>query len=165
MGEPTMVYEAARTQFKALAKLSAELNKASDRYTEELKSIEATLQGLKLGLECFLGEAFEESEWQSRDTDNENQLSEIIVEHYFTELRLGFGKYRNEWRLLVREFEVIGDPQRRETHSAVQLDQRPLLEEARDVRIAAAEHLPKLLARLEKEGQRKLESLKKVTDQ
>ena len=163
MGEP-MVYEAARPHFKALAKLSAELNKASDRYTEELKSIEAELQKSKLGLECFLRQNFEESEWQIRDTDIENRDGEIITEHYFTELRLGFGRCRHEWRLLVREYEIIGNPQERETWSWVQVDQRPLLDEARDVRIAVAEHIPILLATLEKEAQKKLDTLKKVTD-
>lgn len=158
MGEP-MVYEAARPHFKALAKLSDELNKASDRYTEELKSIEAKLQGLKLGLECFLNVSSEVSDWQTRYTETD------IKERYYTDLRLGFGRHRNEWRLLVREFETTGDPQREETWSEVQVDQRPLLDEARDVRIAAAEHLPILLDRLEKEGQGKLESLKKVTDE
>jgi len=162
MEESTMVVERARPLIKALAKVSADLNEASDRYTEELKTIEAELEKLNIGIEVCLDRVLKETDWKEEEDD------EGHVEKCFRAWYLGYDKHQEglsrRWRLLVYEYRVTGSPEERSTYTHTLVDKTPLLDTSRDLRIASADHIIKLLEKIESEAKKKTETLRKVSD-
>lgn len=162
MEESTMVKEAARPHLKVLANLATQLNEASDRFTEELKAIEADLARLNLGIEVVLGDALavtdlEEEELEGRD-------GEWYTETYRSRQHLGYGKHDGAWEILLLEYRTAYDDTGQMKVSEKLLRKTPLLEASRDLRIAAARQILDLLALIEETAKRKLAALKKVSD-
>jgi len=140
VGDPVIVLESARDQLQKLAPLAQELNTASDAFTEELRTIEAELVKLNLGIEVTvnapLGSAYN---------------------------AIRFGRKRNgDWALLATALLAT------RTGGPLPLgpvpEMIPLLEAPRDVRIAAADHIEALLSLIAAEAKKKIDSLNKAID-
>ncbi len=161
-----MVMEKVRSRLDNLSKLAPQLNKATGLYVDELKEIEARLQGLNLGLEIEL------SEWlQTGTPKSEYNDDEEITGVFYSAWTLGFGKWdighgKGIWRILVRKFRVPQTPVGTYPHPTEIVEENitPLLEASRDLRIAAAEQIPALLKKIEEAVKGKIETLGKVSD-
>ncbi len=152
-----MVLESAKPRLKKLTKTADRLNKASDRYTEELKTIEAELNALNLGLECVLPIAIQESPRQTQFNDQFEPVGEYQISHF-----LGYGKHRADWGFLVFEYRecLDGDKVYRDILCLTTL----LLYSSRELRLASADHLLNLLDLLNEKAEEKSSSLEKVSD-
>ncbi len=157
--ESTMTLESARPHLKNLAKVAASLNEASDKYTEELKTIEAELKKLNLGIEVCLNTAFVEGDWEEGEEDDEGRC-----ETYYPAWFLGYGKHVSQWKLLVHRYKVTGSPGGQGSETYTLVIKTPLLDASRDLRIASANHITALLAKIEEEAKQKTEVLRKVGD-
>ncbi len=153
MEESTMVLERARSHLEALAKVSAELNEASDKYTEELKAIDARLKELNVGIEIRLGIPMARTDWQEEE-DRETE----VTKRSRTDWHLGYGKHGSTWSLLVYEYCVEQDG----TQTLV--SKTPLLDASRDLRIDSADDIMSLLAEIGRVAKEKTEALRNVTD-
>ena len=161
MGEPAMVQESARPHLKALSKLAADLNQASDRYTEELKAIEAELNSLNLGLELTLSGPISESDLQVNEWEDYGELRSLT---FYDCWYLAYGKHRGDWHLLVRKYRVTTDDSGKNTISEKAIETLLLLQASRDLRMASAGRILDLLAALQEEAKEKIAALKKVSD-
>jgi len=162
MEESNMVIEKVRSRLDNLSKLAPQLNKATDLYMGELKEIEEELNKLNLGTEIEL------NKWIK--TDNPKSEYNDFGEPsgvFYSAWTLGYGKYRRgDWCIFIREYQ---GPQAPAGLSPVPTDiveekTTPLLEASRDLRIAAAEHIPDLLKTIEDAVKGKIETLGKVSD-
>ena len=148
MQDPVFVLESARRRLNELAPLAQELNAASDRFTKDLRAIESELVKFNLGVEVTLGYSLDGPELP--DDAGPNDCAE---NHY-----LGFGRHGRRWTLLARLIrKTVSDDE--------YLEEVPLLEAPRDLRIAAAEQIDALLDLIAKEARKKIDSLNKVTDE
>lgn len=161
MGEPAMVLEAARERLKKLGPLATRLNRASDRYTEELKTIEAELNALNLGL-CVT----EDNEpllvsTAREETNDQGQVTGVYqIAHY-----LAYERHNNDWKLVVhREKEWMQGENCDDVSHWTREDTTPLLECSREIRLASADHILTLLAHLHVKAEEKIASLQKVMD-
>jgi hypothetical protein len=153
--ESVMVLENSRPTLQALSQLAPQLNKATDLYVDELKEIEASLNKLNLGVTVELNEWF-----YTENTKTEWNDDGEIIGDFYTAWTIGYGKdNRDAWCLLVREYKVSAA-----TDDSVEQHSAPLLQVSRDLRIAAAKHIPDLLKEIEAEVKEKIETLAKVSD-
>src|SRR5438552_7955491 len=134
MREESMVLESARRHLATLGPLAKQLNEASDAFTEELKAIEAELNNLNLGVEVTLDDSPLSRGDLKEDFDDGTQesLGSYRLNHY-----LGYGRYAEDWGLLVRTFLDYEDRDGEVIRSVFQYD-KPLVRASRDLRIAAA---------------------------
>lgn len=159
MEESAMVYESARPHLNKLAAIAQELNAASDAFTEELKGIERDLAKLNVGIEVEVG-------LKNGDT----RVDPDDGRPYETRWLLGYKKLGDEWRVAVTEY-VIYNPNAPENvidRSARPewrlVNEKPLLQASRELRIAAADKVEELLAAITKAAAERVASLRKVTD-
>lgn len=150
MKEPAMVLESARRQLKQLAPLAEQLNAASDLFTGELKTIEAELKSLGLGVDVTLLDPPLAEDWPV-GTGDEDSPTEQTVSY------LAYGRGNGGWRILVRTFREYDD-------ARTLRKEEPLIEASREMRVAAAELIEPLLTLLSAEVTKKLDSLDEVTD-
>lgn len=159
-----MVKEHVRSRLDTLSDLASQLNKASDKYTAELKAIEAKLLSLNLGLEVVLSLPIKELPWEIRAFSAGDD--EVSWRRYKTKFHLGYAKHKDEvWRLVIRKYEVVEAAALMEDEIGETLiNEIPLLEASRELRIAAADQIPDLLRVLEETTTETLDALKKVSD-
>lgn len=158
MKEPVMVLKSARRRVAELAPLAQELNAGSDVFTQELKTLDADLGKLGLGVDVtLLNHALAEA-WPV-DGEEEGQPPDQLVSY------LAFGRLRGSWRILVRTFSEWDDPNSASgpRERALQ-EEEPLVDASRELRIAAAEQIESLLELLSKETKEKVASLNNVID-
>ncbi len=163
--ESTMTLESARPLLKTLAKVSADLNEASDRYTEELKTIEAELEKMNIGIEVWLDHALKETDWE--EEEKETPQGDEYVKEYFHAWYLGYGKHQGQWRLLLYQYRQTPKPgwaKEAGMYEDTLVDKAPLLDSSRDLRVASADHITDLLAKIGEEAKHKTEALRKVSD-
>ena len=156
-----MVMEKARPRLDALSKLAPQLNKTTDLYMDELKEIEEELNKLNLGTEIELRKWIQTGNSKSGYNDDGEPTGA-----YYSAWTLGYGKSsRGHWCILVREYSLPGSPGGYPEPALItEEDTTPLLEASRDLRIAAADYIPNLLAEIEKAVKGKIETLQKVSD-
>ncbi|HXQ22300.1 MAG TPA: hypothetical protein VN812_11550 [Candidatus Acidoferrales bacterium] len=147
-----------RSRLSELQPIAAELNKASDAFTVELKTLEADLSTLNIGIEVELPEPF----YVEHAQHEYDQHSEEISRSFVPEYRLVYGKIVNHWRIAVRclERESVWNGKDR----YVQTWDRPLVDASRELRIAAVEHIGTLIDAIAVAAKEKLATVKKVTD-
>lgn len=117
------------TSLKQLSSLSKSLNEASDELSKQISAIESALNEFKLGIWAWVKEpVLSESELSDPD---EKGLQFLFNYHH----RLGYGKHKGKWGLLVSHGWEEGDE-----------EQVVFLRDAsRDVRIRAMSKIPDLL--------------------
>jgi hypothetical protein len=114
-----------------LARLSRELNEASDALSEQIAEVESALNELKLGVRAYV-----------KIRSNTSVVAEVEV----TDAQyLGYAKCRGKWCLTL----VDSSDQFPDRDSEI-----PLREASREDRIAAVEKLPSLIRKLENETKR-----------
>jgi len=151
-----MVMEKVRPRLNTLSKLAPQLNKTTDLYMDELKEIEDKLQKLNLGIEV-----------EDKVIQKGNRFTEVDADQeptgisFYSVWMLGYGRssISREWCLFVREYTVYSDDR-----GWCEAQTVPLLNASRNLRIAAADKIPALLEKIEKEVKGKIETLQKVTD-
>jgi hypothetical protein len=146
-----------RKQLDELAPLSAELNTASDGFTETLKAVEADLAKLNLGLEVEYNRPIIEGEVKEEQDENG-----IVARKVKRLVFLGYGATGNGWGLQARHYRMAFLPD--DQMEYVQERVRTLVNSPRAIRIAAAEHLSGLLQALQEEATRRLETLKRLSE-
>jgi hypothetical protein len=151
-----MVLKESRFHLQSLSQLSPQLNEATDRYMVELKTIEAELQAMNLGIPVELSPSF----WKSIEFEDVEDESETnTVEMYWF---LAYGRIdASHWGFIVRKKKVQLENWGQEY---VLCEEKPLLKVSRDIRIQAAEKIPALLHALEEQVKEKIETINKVSD-
>jgi hypothetical protein len=116
---------------KDLARLSRELNEASDALSDEIAEVESALNELKLGVRAYV---------------KVRSNTSVVAEREVTDAQyLGYAKCRGKWCLtLVDSSDEFPDRD----------SEVPLREASREDRIAAVEKLPSLIRKLENETKR-----------
>ncbi|MBA3578976.1 MAG: hypothetical protein H0W42_03225 [Gemmatimonadaceae bacterium] len=114
---------------RELARLSKDLNKASDALSEQITHVEAALNELKLGIDAWVTVV-------TYVTQSDNGLPLHETEY------LGYGKHKGKWSLLYQT-EVDEFPE--ESGYKVPLRDAPRVD-----RIRAVDKLPDLVQALEK---------------
>jgi hypothetical protein len=117
---------------KDLARLSRELNEASDALSEQIAQVESALNELKLGVRAYV---------KIRSNTSQTASGEIT-----TALFLGYAKCRGKWCLTLVDSNDQFFP---EDDTEI-----PLREASRGDRIDAVEKLPDLIRKLEAETRR-----------
>lgn len=123
-----IVFSTNDDQFKRLKNLGKLLSHESDALTNTLKEIEKELNALGLGIDCWTEGAFLN---ESMPLDDGSSLTAYY--------RLGYGRYKRSWGLLVHEGVEETD---------VNQETYPLVDAKRHVRVAAVNELPKLINEL-----------------
>jgi hypothetical protein len=148
-----MTLESARPHLAALATLAQKLNTETDKFTEELKAIEAKLQALSIGLDVTV-------ERPIKDTDvHEEPGPDQKARRLDMAWRLGYGRAEQGWRILVRSYVREFDEDGYVLREALQ-DTTPLLQSSRELRLSAASRINDLLEMLVVTAKRDLESIK-----
>lgn len=149
-----------RNRLAALEPVAAELNSASDAFSEELKQVEGELRKLNVGVDVTLRPAFHSERPEMIETGEHRH-----VELRWTDSFLAYGKVGNLWRILVRQEFVFMDPGSM-TQDTPELpgEERPLLESPRELRLAAAEKIGALLDLITEEAKKKTEAVKQILD-
>jgi len=159
MGDSTMVLESTRPHLKKLAVAADRLNKASDRYTDELKAIEAELAEIKLGIEYRAKDPFFYEDTYQIENPEEGTACRFD-DAYF----LAYGRYGDKWRLMVskyrRDIDEDGDIGGDETF----ISQFPLVDASRRLRVKAATTLSGFLQELTEAAEQAIASLDRVSD-
>jgi hypothetical protein len=158
MEAPAVVLKSARLELEILSTMSTKLNQVSDAYTKELQEIEAELGKLNVGLEVELGETLLAGELEE-DLDEDG----IVKARYRLNRYLAYAREAREWRLVARVRREYESDEGEITRSVL-LEQVPLVETSREVRLAAAGQILKLLQEITKEAKTKLRSLSEVID-
>lgn len=159
MEESIMVLEESRPLLASLATLAPQLNESTDRFMAEVKTVEEELQRLNLGVDVECDVYFEHS-MPLQDTPVEGADEAEHAQRYFFAWHLAFGRAHDKWRMLVKHYRVDGGFENPQAWTL--LDTTPLREASRDLRIAAAEHIPDLLKEIEKRVKEKIAALNKV---
>ena len=155
-----MTLEVIRQQLRNLAPLAEEINAASDIFTDELRVLEAELNELNLGVDVTL-------EPPLIPEDDRNEEDGFTFTSPYT--CLAYARYGTEWRIVLRA--PAGSRKTQESSGAVgskvtsSTGMKPLLEASRELRIAAAGRIGELIALIETESRRQLESLNAAADQ
>jgi len=160
MGESRMVLEAARHHLATLGPLAEQLNEASNAFTEELKTIEAELNKLNLGLAVTLDKPLIVGDLEEEVDEQRDE----VIGRYRMNPYLGYVRHRQEWKLVVRifcEYEDYSGGVR----NSVSKHETPLLTASRELRMAAAEQIETLLQVIADQAKTKLTALTKVIDQ
>lgn len=148
-----------RKQLDELAPLGAELKKASDTFRNSLKEVEEELAKLNLGLEVEYNRPIVEGEVRE-EQDEQGTVTRKVKRLVF----LGYGTNTGSgWGLQARHYRIVFMPD--DQMEYVQERVRTLVNSPPAIRMAAAEHLPGLLQALQEEASKRLESLKRVTDE
>lgn len=156
MQESAMVLNSARRYLSKLAPIAEELNRASDAFTDELRTIESELGKLNLGVEVSLRTSFYLGQGEEEETSGgEFQL-------YFPDHYLAYGRHGDDWRILVHTYKRFHP--RHDRNDAELIDITPLVGCSREIRVASAAHVEALLQAVEKAAIEKVDSLKKVID-
>ena len=171
-------------RFNSLARVAKELNTISDEVTDRLRAVEERLKAVGLGVEAELPERLSAIENVTDDEeilhditlieDAEEQgvhITEDVQGWSGVEARLGYRKLTGSWRLVVRSYECLwvlppGDHPENGTFNPVRRtlsSERPLLDCSRDIRLAAATQIEKLLAALEQAAQKRIARLQQAT--
>jgi len=116
---------------KDLARLSRELNEASDALSEQIAQVESALNELKLGVRAYV---------KIRSNTSQTANGEVTSAQY-----LGYAKSRGKWCL------TLVDSTDEFPEDATEI---PLREAPRGDRIGAVEKLPDLVRKLESETRR-----------
>ena len=157
MEESKMVLEPAREILKKIYQSAARLNEASDQFSQELRTIEQELNEARPGLDfTYRGRYLMVSDAWSEEDDRGEMAGTFRTVHY-----LAYGKHRDAWKLLVREYiEKVADDEAED----VLTDTVPLLDASRDLRIEAAELILEFLTSLWEKSEKKIASVEKVKD-
>ena len=158
MEEPTVVLKSARLELEILSTMSSKLNQASDAYSHELGAIEVELIKLNVGLEVELNTSLLEGELEE-DVDEDG----IVKARYRLNRYLAYARQHNNWRLVVRLRREYENDDGEITRSVL-LEQHPLVETSREVRLAAAGQILPLLQAITKDAKTKLSALNEVID-
>jgi hypothetical protein len=153
-------------RLSSLGLVADELNRVSDEATASLRSLEASLARMNLGVSAWTGEPFcFEHEPDLDDAGEEYSIYSGV------QYALGYCKIGSAWRLAVspiaskwacrpgEEPEVGSD----ETDLRVYgFSPIPLLDTAREVRFAAIAHLPELLSAIEESARDRIVSIRRA---
>lgn len=155
-----MVFNEVQPQLAELAAVAGELNAVTDGYTNELRQLEAELSKINLGLEVRLQKSF----WSDADSFEVESIGHGPRE--IDSAYLAYGRHGQQWRILVN---IVRVTEEMDEGNVVERNiddhgYRPLLDCTRELRLAAADHLPLLLTTIADTARSKVASLKKVTD-
>jgi hypothetical protein len=142
--EGDAVAEADLSQSLAVFESAAQrLNQASDSLNDILSTMEKRLATANAGIEAWGGRALTSSDAEGS----------VRGQTEWVEQRLGFAKLNGKWCLAVKGLRIVtgffeGDTSMPYQNEYVADEPSPLLNAARDVRIAALRELPNLIAAL-----------------
>jgi len=156
-----MVLKGVMPKLAALKELAAELNDVSDAFTEELKRVEAELNEMRIGLDVELDDFIWKGNVEHCEGDHPSGERHEWTTQNATVLAFGQDRFGN-WRLLAREYvcSTRNDPD----GEWQQTGERPLLESPREIRLAAAGHVGKLLDKIAEEGKKKATALRSAVE-
>jgi hypothetical protein len=149
----TMVLKESRPHLKKLAELAPRLNEATDRYMDELKTIESELARLNIGI-AVQGRTI--SETADREGENGTRYAFASCIEYD---RLDSGK----WGFVIRRYQVMDQNEYGNWETWIELETTPIFQASRDMRLAAAEHIPALLETLIEVTEQKIDAVDKVS--
>jgi hypothetical protein len=164
-----MVLNEVQPKLSTLKPLARELNEASDAFTQELKAIEDELGALGLGVEAESG-PIATSVVMDDDTPDPTSAVRLGRVTY-----LAYGRDSHGWALFVRRYRLVspdslngGAPIVSAIQTALGVKVKALestqrlLSASRDLRLAAANHIPALLDNLAEAARVSLQAVKKV---
>jgi len=134
-----------QTDFKALSKISAELNTASDQLTKSVAILDGALKKLNVGLTVWVN-------FRSRGDDDQPQFYDID--------QIGYCKVNGTWGLALRH--IWGD----ESHDCWEREEGPWLfnDASRELRVPSVDKIPEVIAELTKEALKTTERVQKKTE-
>lgn len=168
------------SRLSSLDAVASELNSLSDSASLHIRALEERLAQMQLGVDVTLNHSLLtvqveiNAEEIEADWEGKHEVRVILD-------LLAFGRYRDGWRFLVRNFERFYLlPCARFTLGAVRatlrpgtfeneifdvqswgpISEKPLSDCSRDVRLAALELIPKLLDLIEKEARKRIADIK-----
>lgn len=142
-----------------LAQTAQTLNRESDSINALIERFEETLRKLNVGLEVWVTDpSLRREHWTEENDEGE------VVERGTREDELGFAKYPDEWRLVIRTAAYREHPDGRwelvnTGHYTPLLKYMPLLQASRDIRIKALALFPALLKELKREADAALRAI------
>jgi hypothetical protein len=148
-----------------LEPLSKRLKAAQDQLNKSLQTIQDRLNALAIGVEVWVDDPIEETDW-SEVLDRNNEPS---GEREFLITELGYGRRGDAWALLVRTRRIVA-PNGGSEIDWQYLDNsapRPLLNASRNVRAGAVRLIPRLIDALKEQAQAIIgivEDAKKIAD-
>jgi hypothetical protein len=154
--------EDAHERLLALSKVANELNRVSDEFSQRLRDIEARIESLNLGVTVYLDEPLDEI----TITGSLGEAGEdgVSGDQYF----LGYGRFGGRWRILVQTYHSVW-PDTEEDDATPggdfeecreYVDEKPLLDSSRDIRLAAVAQIGRLLEQIEREAKSRIETLR-----
>jgi hypothetical protein len=153
-----MVLAESKAALTALSQLAPRFNAATDALMSELREIEATLEKLKIGLPC---ELTTEPIYVRGDEEEEDESGEMVTYRYAS--RVAYERLTAGWGLTVKDYRG-----RRNANGGygdwTLIFTTPLLNSAREMRIAAAPLVPALLDLLVETTAQSLHLLTTVAD-
>ena len=160
-----------------LEPLSKQLNAATDEFNEALRTIEGTINALALGVEAWLDGPDQllgrrvQNTWCELDgqvvrewSDDDAQF--IKESRSFQVQELGYGRLGDGWVLLVRsrrglEVKNAGGWEVEESAWS-DIERKPLLHAARQIRVKAVDLIPDLIAKLRSEASTVISAVEKA---
>jgi len=163
-----MAADAARTSvdmgdIKNLEPLSKRLNAATNELNQALQTIQDKLNAMAVGIEVWLVDRLEESDWN----DITDTYNEPTGERQFFVQELGYGRFGDGWALIVRERRCVENSSGESTWYDSGAPDKPLLKAPRNIRIAAVPLIPKLIDEIERAATSallRIEQAKKIAD-
>ena len=123
--------------FSRLESLSAHLNQASDSLNDAIKTLEAKLASLRLGVEA----------WVEIDRESDKDMAGDV------RVLLGYARCNGNWCLAV-SYVPDWDPE--------DSPNTPLQQASRELRLKAFKHIPALIQKLEKASEETLAEVEKM---
>ena len=132
------------------------LNQESDSINDLIARFEEKLRTANLGIELWLTDALESDPWAEKDETGE------IIARGTQDVQLGFARFRgNKWHLVTRNASYRRDGDSWEPTDRIDT-RRTLLEESRDVRIAALAKFPSLARELKQAGAAAVQTIREA---
>jgi hypothetical protein len=140
-----------------LTSAAERLNRASDSVNAVISTVEAQLVTANVGIEVWLWEALGSTDAVEPTRGEMSWIAQL----------LGFAKVNGNWCLAVKSTRFVsgffeGDTSCPYQNEYLEASPSPLLQAPRAIRIAALDHLPKLVELLTAEATRYTESIERA---
>lgn len=163
---------------KDLKPLAKQINSATDEFQQTLEFIQQELNSLALGVEAWLGsDALSHcvtSNWMEVHGhvkrvvySDETEDEQVVYHRSVEEQELGYARFGDSWALMVRTVSWSEEKQgttwgMEDGEEFSELDRKPLLRSARDIRVKAVDLIPKLIDALRDEASKVIEAVTKA---
>ena len=150
-------------ELKGLEPVAHRLNAATNKLDDALRTIQDRFNALGLGVEVWLPDPLDRSAW--RDVVDP-RTEESTGAREYDAWELGYARSGDAWALLVRTRRYLDlDP--RDPNTAVEAFEDgcgfiPLVRAPRRLRLAAMNHIPKLIAAIRAEAESSIAAVEQV---